>query len=121
MLALDTADKAVTANIPLYFALQLPHFFGFKINDDYDETHPILDLQEGCFVPEVPLHPNFVEGTNAELTSQLLKVLQPFELRAFPMHHAVRRQLLLRYHEYFSFHIPDFGVVKTMAVMAEVL
>lgn len=121
LLALDTADKAVTANIPLYFALQLPHFFGFKINDDYDETHPILDLQEGCFVPEVPLHLNFVEGINAELTSQLLKVLQPFELRAFPMHHAVRRQLLLRYHEYFSLHIPDFGVVKTMAVMAEVL
>lgn len=121
LLALDTADKAVTANIPLYFALQLPHFFGFKINDDYDETQPILDLQEGCFVPEVPLHPNFVDGTNAELTSQLLKVLQPFELRAFPMHHSVRRQLLIRYHEYFSFHIPDFGVVKTMAVMAEVL
>jgi len=121
LLALDTADKAVTANIPLYFALQLPHFFGFKINDDYNETQPILDLQEGCFVPEVPVHPNFVEGTNAELTSQLLKVLQPYELRAFPLHHAVRRQLLLRYHEYFSLHIADFGVVKTMAVMAEVL
>jgi DNA repair protein RecO (recombination protein O) len=121
LLALDAANKSVTANIPLYFALQLPHFFGFKINDDYSEAQPILDLQEGGFVAETPVHPNFVEGVAAVLTSQLLKVLQPYELEAFPMHHAVRRQLLLRYHEYFSLHIPDFGEVKTMAVMAEVL
>ncbi len=121
LLALDAADKAVTANMPLYFALQLPQFFGFKINDDFSEEMPVLDLAEGGFIASQPGHNNYIEGAGAALTSQLLKVQQPDELSAFHLHHAVRRHLLQRYHEYYSLHVPDFGEVKTMAVMAEVL
>jgi len=120
LLALDQADKLVTANMPLYFALQLPYFFGFKINDDYSEIQNILDLQEGCFVQEQPIHPNFVEGINAALTASLLKVQHPIDLASFPLHHSVRRQLLNRYHEYYNLHIPDFGELKTMTVLADV-
>jgi len=121
LLSLDNADKAVTANMPLYFALQLPQFFGFKINDDYSVQTPVLDLAEGSFVAEAPANANYIEGDEAKLTSQLLKAQQPFELSGFLLHHTVRRNLLKRYHEYYSLHVPDFGEVKTMAVMAEVL
>jgi DNA repair protein RecO (recombination protein O) len=121
LLHLDTADKAVTANIPLYFALHLPHFLGLKINDDYDDAQNILDLQEGNFVAEQPLHPNFITGDNARLTSQLLKVMQPHELAQFHLHHEIRRKLLHCYHDYYALHIPDFGELKTMAVLQDVL
>ena len=120
-LELDKADRTITANLPLYFALQLAHFFGFKINDDFDEQQNILDLQEGSFVTEQPVHPFFIEGENALLTSQLLRVLQPFELASFKFNHATRRQLLKHYHDYYALHIPDFGELKTMAVLGEVL
>ena len=76
-LYLDKADRTVTANIPLYFALHLSHFLGFKINDDYDEVQHILDLREGSFVTEQPTHPNFMDGEYELLTSQLLKVIHP--------------------------------------------
>src|SRR5882757_7897877 len=83
LLQLDESDKRVTANFALFFAVQLPHFFGFKLDDNYSSNYPVLDLQEGNFTGEQPHHPNFIEGEYAAITSQLLKVMQPTELEAF--------------------------------------
>ncbi len=121
LLHLDRADKIVTANVPLYFALHLSHFLGFRINDDYDSEQQILDLQEGNFIAERPLHNYYIEGENALLTSQLLKVMQPEELSNFPLHHDSRRILLHYYHSYYALHIQDFGEMKTLAVLQDVL
>lgn len=121
LLNLDSADKSVTANFALYFSLQLPQFFGFRINDDYSEEQPILDLEEGNFVTKQPEHPHFIEGENARITSQLLKVMQPDELSQFKLHHDTRRKLLLSYHDYYALHIPEFGHMRTLAVLHEVL
>lgn len=121
LLHLDIAEKNITANIPLYFALHLPHFLGFRMNDDYEEGQAILDLQEGNFNAERPLHNFFIEGENALLTSQLLKVMQPAELSAFHLHHDARRKLLQFYHNYYALHIQDFGEMKTLSVLQDVL
>ena len=48
-LHLDESSETVTANFPLYFALHLPLFFGFRINDNYSAKNSFLDLQEGEF------------------------------------------------------------------------
>ena len=121
LIQLDKADRKVTANFALYFSLQLPEFLGFKINDDYSESHSILDLQEGEFVAAEPLHPHYINGENAAWTAQLLKVMQPGELAEFHLHHLTRRKLLLQYHEYYALHVADFGHMKTLAVLHEVL
>ena len=121
LLHLDAADKIVTANVPLYFALHLPYFLGFRMNDDYEPGQSILDLQEGSFIADRPLHQFFMEGENALLTSQLLKVMQLSELSDFRLHHDVRRNLLHYYHSYYTLHIPDFGEMKTLAVLQDVL
>ena len=121
MTQLDTAGKTTVANFALYFSLQLPHFFGFRMNDDYDLDQNILDLQEGNFISERPLHNYYIEGENALLTSQLLKVMQPAELSNFPLHHDVRRKLLQYYHSYYALHIQDFGTMKSLPVLREIL
>ncbi len=121
LLCLDRADKIITANVPLYFALHLPYFLGFRMNDDYETEQTIVDLQEGNFVAERPLHNYFIEGENALLTSQLLKVMQPAELSNFHLHHDVRRKLLHYYHTYYALHIQDFGEMKTLVVLQDVL
>jgi DNA repair protein RecO (recombination protein O) len=120
LIQLDGADKSVAANFALYFSLQLPHFFGFKINDNYEGEQTILDLEEGNFVIAQPEHPYFIEGENAHTTSQLLKVMHPDELGQFKLHHETRRKLLLHYQDYYALHIPDFGGMKTLAVLQEV-
>ncbi len=121
LLQLDVASTPVAANIPLFFALHLSHFFGFKMSDDYSPQQPVLDLQEGCFVEEPPTHPHFIEGEYALLTSQLLKALHPDDLSHFRLHHEVRRKLLQHYLEFYALHVPEFGEMKTLAVLQQVL
>ena len=118
---LDESNNAVMANFPLFFALHLANFFGFRISDHYSEENPILDLQEGMFVPERPHHPHFLEGKQAEVTNELLKVMQPAELEDIKLNHDFRRQLLHTFETYYALHIQDFGTMKTLPVLREVL
>lgn len=119
---LDLADKTVTANFALFFTLHLAHFFGFRIIDNYDKTHnAVLDIQDGLFIDHLPGHPHFIDGHQAEITAQLLKVMQPAELDQFNLNRETRRSLLLKYLDYYALHIPDFGQMKTLVVLHEVL
>ncbi len=121
LLQLDKANKPVTANFSLFFTLHLTHFFGFRMTDNFSSGNSVLDLQEGNFINHQPTHPHFLDGEYAELTARLLKVMQPFELEEFKLNREIRRNLLLRYLEYYALHIPDFGQMKTLMVLHEVL
>jgi DNA repair protein RecO (recombination protein O) len=121
LLFLDSADTSAAANLPLYFAIHLPQFFGFNIQDQINDSYAVLDLREGCFVAEVPPHPHFIQGVDAKTTSLLLKTLHPTDLVQLKLQQSVRRNLLLRYHEYYALHISEFGQIKTIAVLNEVL
>src|SRR5689334_19798454 len=46
-LHLDEADEQVVGNYPLFFALHLATFYGFRFSDSYSSTYSWLDLQEG--------------------------------------------------------------------------
>ena len=121
LLSLDANNGTLLANLPLFFALHLPFHFGFRITDNYSKQFPFLDLQEGSFIAAPPSHPYFLEEKQAAATAQLLKVMQPQELKDLALHHDFRRQLLQRYEDYYRLHIPDFGIMKTLPVLSEVL
>ena len=91
------------------------------MTDNFSSVNLFLDLQEGNYIDQQPTHPHFIDGRYAELTSQLLKVMQPYELEEFKLNQEIRRNLLLRYLEYFALHISDFGQMKTLMVLHEVL
>lgn len=120
-LHLDEASDAITANFPLFFALHLPVFFGFRFSDNYSEKYSFLDLQEGEFVKEQPQHPHFLDDKQAFVTSQLLKVQQPEELEDIKLNHDFRRNLLYVYETYYKLHIQDFGTMRTLPVLREIL
>ncbi|MEP6713719.1 MAG: DNA repair protein RecO, partial [Ferruginibacter sp.] len=122
---LDVAPNNIAANFALYFSLHLTHFFGFKISNLHskalNETLLFVDLLEGCFTYQQPAHPNFISGENALITSELLKIMQPHELSQVKLNHIKRRELLLKYQDYYALHIADFGLMKTLTVLNEVL
>ena len=122
---LDAAGKDVAANFALFFTLQLADFFGFRINPNHATgiaTNVLyLDLKEGEFSPQQPTHPFFLYGQNAEITSELLRVRVPDELAQIKLNQQIRRELLLKYQEYYALHIHDFGQMKTLAVLHEIL
>lgn len=123
---LDESSRSVMANFPLFFALQLTNFFGFRPTNSIDgafgeSENLILDLMEGRFTDIIPQHPHFIEGKLAETTNELLKVMQPEELEDIKLNHEFRRQLLMTYETYYKLHIQDFGNMKTLPVLREIL
>lgn len=118
---LDKSNDAVMANLPLFFAFQLSHFFGFRIDDNYSENNSILDLQEGCFVSQRPMHPYFAEDKAAFVSSQLLKVMQPAELEQIKLNTDFRRSLMQQVEHFYAIHIPEFGTMKTLPILRAIL
>lgn len=118
---LDTCSDAVLANLPLFFALHLPYHFGFRIADNHSAERVLLDLQEGRFTQDPPLHPHYAEEQAAHLCSQLLKVMQPAELSEIRTHHLLRRKLLSHLEIYYALHVPEFGRLRTVPVLQELL
>jgi DNA repair protein RecO (recombination protein O) len=121
LMHLDEAGKEILANYPLFISLQLPGFFGFRISNGYTSKTGILELKEGEFVSDRPLHPYFLEGEPSFYTSELLKVQHPAELGEVKINGQNRRLMLQAYQTFFALHVPDFGVMKTIPVLQEVL
>ncbi len=121
LIQLDNAPANIASNLPLFFALHVSHFFGFRVEDNYDERNCILDLQEGTFIAELPLHNNYIDGENALITSELLKVMLPQELSNLKTNHLKRRILLNQYMTFYALHFSEFGTMKTLMVLQEVL
>lgn len=120
-LHLDTSDEDVMANFPLFFAIHLAVLLGFRIDDNYDEQHTVLDLNEGNFVAVAPEHSHYLEGKQAWVSSQVLKMQQPSELKELKLNSAFRRSLLQAYETFYALHVQDFGAMKTLPVLREIL
>jgi DNA repair protein RecO (recombination protein O) len=118
---LDHGSPVAAANFPLYFSLHLMNLYGFRFTDSYSENNSILDLQEGVFQEEAPSHPYYLDGEKSFITSLLLRTMQPQELEQIRLNKETRHDLLQAYQTYFSLHINDFGPMKTLPVLKEVL
>jgi len=120
-LHLDAGESRVLANFPLFFILHLAGFFGFRIDDIYSERQSFFDLVEGQFVEEHPQHPHVLEGIYSYTTAQLLRARQPEELQEVALNQDTRRVLLQAYLTFYSLHVPDFGQMRTLAILQTVL
>jgi DNA repair protein RecO (recombination protein O) len=114
---LDQAERNIQANFPLFFALHLAGFFGLRIDDNYSEKRNYLDLKEGYFTAEKPLHPHYLDHSLSEVTAHLLKIKQPAELADLPLNKDKRRLLLEAYEDFYSMHIQGFTALKTLPVL----
>jgi DNA repair protein RecO (recombination protein O) len=119
--SLDQSSQQVQANFPLFFALHLAGFFGLRIDDNYSEKKSYLDLHEGFFTEEKPSHPHYLENPLSEISSQLLKIMQPAELADIHLNKEKRRLLLAAYEDFYLIHVSGFTVLKTLPVLRTVL
>ena len=126
LLALDRATPLVQANLPLFFSLQLTHFFGVfpRLGNEeaVSESQPLFfDLVDSIISYTEPLHPHYITGASVSILADLLQVRQPEELEQFALNREMRRQLLLVMERYYQQHIQDFGMLKTLPVLKEIL
>ncbi len=118
---LDICSNEVTANFPIYFSMQLTYFFGFRLLDNYSIENNIFNPGEGNFntkklVPDYPV--------NADISkhiSQLLKAHHPSDLKEIKLNKNIRRTILSVLENYYGLHISEFGIMKTLPVLHELL
>jgi DNA repair protein RecO (recombination protein O) len=118
---LDESESEVAANFPLYFCLRLAHFFGFRLQNNYSDDRKFFNCREGNFINQIPANDYFVEAAISSHISRLLKVSQPAALSEIKLNKNTRATILSALENYYAFHIPDFGLMKTLPVLHELL
>jgi DNA repair protein RecO (recombination protein O) len=118
---LDISDNEVTANFPIYFSLQIAQILGFGLSDNYSAEKNIFNLQEGNFSNENSASQNHLTKELSYHISQLLKVIHPQDLHEIKMNRNIRKEILKTLESYYSWHVPEFGSMKTLKVLSEIL
>jgi DNA repair protein RecO (recombination protein O) len=121
LIHLDDAGQAVTANFPIFFAVQIATFLGFNIGDSFSPEKGYLDLHEGKFSAEQPRHSYFIEGPEAEAISEILRVMKPEELEEIPLNQEMRRKIIHALEQFYTLHVPEFGTMKTLPVLKDLM
>jgi DNA repair protein RecO (recombination protein O) len=121
LISLDTASDLAAANTALHFTLALASHLGFRIGGQYSQVTPYLDLQEGFYTPEVPEHHYYLEGYLAEATYRLLEAETIEALGAIRLNQELRRSLLQAFQLFYSLHVPDFGTLRSLGVLQDIL
>jgi DNA repair protein RecO (recombination protein O) len=121
LLELDLAEDEITANFPAFFALQLVHFLGFRLQDNYTNELKHFDLREGNFTNAILSKEYFTDTLISFHISQLLKAMQPADLSQIKLNKNLRKSILQVVEKYYAFHIPEFGTMKTLPVLHELM
>ncbi len=118
---LDRGTNTFTANLPLYFTLHLGSELGFQLQGSYSKNTPVVDLLEGAFTQDIPLHPHYLGGEAAKITSQISNIVFYNDLEDIQLNRNMRRELLLAYQQFMTLHIPDLGQMRSLPILQEVL
>lgn len=121
LLRLDAADDGTAANYALHFTLALAAHLGFRIGGQYSAATPVLNLQEGVYEAEQPGHLHVLDGYLAEATSLLMDAETVDDLRAIRLNRELRRSLLEGYQTFYALHVPDFGKLRSLPVLQDIL
>lgn len=120
LVALDQQGHDVAANLPLYFSVQLPNFFGFRLQDNYSVSQNIFDPVEGKFTKNEEGQLQIKEDA-AYYISSLIKIKNPGEVNAIKLNRQQRRTIFAEMMLFYNHHFPDFGAMNTLAMMQEIL
>ncbi len=122
---LDGCMDKIMANFPVFFAVQLAGFFGFSprvgsalvLNSD----NLVFDIEDGRFTDSAVFHQLVLDRKCALMLSELMQVRHPRELAEIESNAESRRKILDALEIYYSLHLADFGKMKTLPVLKEIL
>lgn len=119
--ALDDAGPDITANFPIYFALQLAPFLGFRVSDNYSPAQNIFDYREGRFTGMDAAPAGHPDPEASYILSQLLKAIHPQHLGEISTSRSTRKNILVNLENFYAWHLSEFGSMKTLPVLFEIL
>ncbi len=125
LLTVDLCSDRVMANFPVFFSIHLAHFFGLmpaSLEPGIPEMETrVFDLQEGVFCRDAPAHQAYLEAEYCNLMAEMMRVRQPAELEGITANSRARGQILEAMQTYYSIHIQEFGKMKTLPILHQIL
>ncbi len=115
----DETDEP-SVNFHLAFLLKLSRFLGFAPHEQTRNDQKYFDLQEGGFTSLMPIHPYFIDKSDADYFLLLLSVSLD-RLSEIKLENKNRRLILDKILVYYTLHTASFGQIKSHQVLEEVL
>lgn len=115
---LDTCSDGY-ANFHLVFLMRLSRFLGLYPNLDNYSRGDYFDLLNACFTPLRPqIHSSYINPDEAGRLLQLMRMNYE-TMHLFAMNRTERARCLTIINDYYRLHLPDFPVLKSLAVLQE--
>lgn len=115
---LDTCGSGY-ANFHLVFLMRLSRFLGLYPNLEDYHAGDYFDLLNACFTSLRPqIHSSYVNPDEAGHLSQLMRMNYE-TMHLFGMNRVERVRCLNIINDYYRLHLPDFPVLKSLAVLQE--
>ncbi len=112
--ALDQLEK-INPNFHLNFMLDLSGYLGFFPGGNWSETTPWLNMKEGNFMQEEPLHQYALDKN---LSKQVGLLIKREEVKLTRLN---RQKIVQKLIDYYRIHIESFSGLNTHAILKEVL
>ncbi len=106
------------ANFHIIYMLRLTRFIGFYPNTDGAQDSAYFDLRGACFVPYAPLHPDFLEPSEARKIGLLMRVNYA-TMHLVKMSRTERNRCVELILKYYRLHEPAFPELKSLPVLKE--
>lgn len=110
--------KRSFSNFHLIFMLRMSRFIGFYPNLENSEGGKYFDLREGRFVTFPPLHPNFLQPSEAASFVRFFQY-DYATMSALDLSHDQRNHWTEVILDYYRLHVPDFPELKSLSVLRE--
>jgi DNA repair protein RecO (recombination protein O) len=121
LLSLEAGGPGFAANFPIHFAIRLARLLGFHLEEGYRDDRPYLDLQEGVFLSDPPMHPYAADRESGWLIDRFIRCPDASAAQEIPLEREARRRLLDLCLLFLSLHVPDFGKLRSLPVLQELL
>jgi DNA repair protein RecO (recombination protein O) len=118
---LDKGGAELASNLSIYFLIHLTETLGFGLQGKWTEATPLLDVKEGQFVKDKPLHPYFLEGIEAQTASQFMSLQFYNDLENIQLNGQQRKKILELFQLSLSWHYKGFKEIKSLAILQAVL
>jgi len=115
----DECEMADTS-FHLAFLLKLSRFLGFAPRTENKNGQNYFDLQEGEFKSMPPVHPHFMNKTEADLFISLFST--PFEkINEIKLNNSTRRIIVDKILIFYTLHTASFGEIRSHQILEDVL
>jgi DNA repair protein RecO (recombination protein O) len=116
----NNESQHAIANLSIWYSLQVANHLGFGLDPTETPTE-YLDLQEGTFTNQLPMHAHFLQGIETQIMANFCLADSWESIIDIKLNKHQRQQFLQYIQIFFQLHVEGFGVLKSLSILGEIL